>query len=186
MLEKDGLAQLKRENRALELRHQHGMTFASIAQELGYETIAGAQKAYRRALKRVEVLNAEDYLQADLDRLDEMTSVYWQSALQGNVRSADMVLRIMQKRADFLGLDAPKKVQAEVVNYDGHGSLDAEVIQIARIIDYIEGITADITTLPELQDTSKPNNLAKTGKKRAVTAQQWVEHLALPCWSWSR
>ena len=113
MLEKDGLAQLKRENRALELRHQHGMTFASIAQELGYETIAGAQKAYRRALKRVEVLNAEDYLQADLDRLDEMTSVYWQSALQGNVRSADMVLRIMQKRADFLGLDAPKKVQAE-------------------------------------------------------------------------
>lgn len=172
MLEKDGLAQLKRENRALELRHQHGMTFASIAQELGYETIAGAQKAYRRALKRVEVLNAEDYLQADLDRLDEMTSVYWQSALQGNVRSADMVLRIMQKRADFLGLDAPKKVQAEVMNYDGHGSLDAEVIQIARIIDYIEGITADITTLPELQDTSKPNNLAKTRKKRAITAQQ--------------
>lgn len=170
MLEKDGLAQLKRENRALELRHQHGMTFARIAQELGYETIAGAQKAYRRALKRVEVLNAEDYLQADLDRLDEMTEVYWQSALQGNTRSADMILRIMQKRADFLGLDAPKKVQAEVVNYEGLGSLDAEVIHLARIIDYIEGVTADISTLPEQQDTSESDNLAAPRKKRTTTA----------------
>ena len=170
MLEKDGLAQLKRENRAVELRHQHGLTFASIARELGYETIAGAQKAYQRALKRVEHPAAEEYLQADLDRLDTMTEVYWQSALQGNLRSADMVLRIMQKRADFLGLDAPKKVQAEVVNYDGNGSLDAEVIQLARVIDYIEGIAADITTVPELQDKGEQNNLAKTRKKRATTA----------------
>ena len=170
MLEKDGLAQLKRENRAVELRHQHAMTFANIARELGYETIAGAQKAYQRALKRIEHPAAEEYLQADLDRLDTMTEVYWQSAVAGNLRSADMVLRIMQKRADFLGLDAPKRVQAEVMNYDGHGSLDAEVIQIARIIDYIEGITADITTIPELENTSEPNNLAKTGKKRTTTA----------------
>lgn len=169
-LDKDGLAQLKRENRALELRHQHGMTFAAIAQELGYATTAGAHQAYRRALKRVEIAEPEEYLKADLERLDEMTQVYWQSALQGNLRSADMVLRIMQKRADFLGLDAPKKVQAEVVNYDGHGSLDAEVTNLARIIDYIEGVAADITTLPEQQDTSEQDNLAKTGKKRAITS----------------
>jgi hypothetical protein len=170
MQEKDGLAQLKRENRAVELRHDHGLTFASIARELGYETIAGAQKAYKRGLKRIEHPDAEEYLQADLDRLDNMTEVFWQSAVQGNLRSADMVLRIMQKRADFLGLDAPKKVQAEVVNYDGTGSIDAEVIQLARIIDYIEGVAADITTLPEQQDTSEPNNLAKTRKKRTTTA----------------
>lgn len=170
MLEKDGLAQLRRENRALELRHQHGMTFASIARELGYETIAGAHKAYQRALKRVEHPAAEEYLQADLERLDTMTEVYWQSALQGNLRSADMVLRIMQKRADFLGLDAPKKVQAEVVNYDGNGSLDAEVIQLARIIDYIEGVTADITTIPEQQDKGEQDNLATPSESGTVTA----------------
>jgi hypothetical protein len=169
-LDKDGLAQLKRENRALELRHQHAMTFAAIAQELGYATTAGAHAAYRRALKRVQVADAEEYLKADLDRLDEMTQIYWQSAVQGNLRSADMVLRIMQKRADFLGLDAPKRVQAEVMNYDGHGSLDAEVIQIARIIDYIEGITSDITTLPEQHDTSEPHNMAEVSENRAITA----------------
>jgi hypothetical protein len=169
-LDKDGLAQLKRENRALELRHAHGMTFASIARELGYATTAGAHQAYRRALKRVEFAEPEEVLKADLDRLDEMTEVYWQSALQGNLRSADMILRIMQKRAEFLGLDAPKKVQAEVVNYEGHGSIDAEVTNLARIIDYIEGVAADITTLPEQQDTSEQNNLAKTRKKRAITS----------------
>jgi hypothetical protein len=170
MLEKDGLAQVRRENRALELRHQHGMTFASIARELGYETIAGAHKAYQRALKRVEHPAAEEYLQADLDRLDTMTEVYWQSALSGNLRSADMVLRIMQKRADFLGLDAPKKVQAEVVNYEGNGSLDAEVIQLARVIDYIEGITADITTIAEQHDKGEQNNLAEISENRTITA----------------
>jgi hypothetical protein len=170
MQEKDGLAQLKRENRAVELRHGHGLTFASIARELGYETIAGAQKAYKRGLKRIEHPDAGDYLQADLDRLDNMTEVFWQSAVQGNLRSAQMILQIMQKRADYLGLDAPKKVQAEVVNYEGTGSIDAEVIQLARIIDYIEGVAADITTLPEQQDTSQPNNLAKTRKKRTTTA----------------
>jgi hypothetical protein len=169
-LEKDGLAQLKRENHAVELRHQHGMTFSSIAQALGYETIAGAYKAYQRALKRIEHPAAEEYLKADLDRLDTMTEVYWQSAVTGNLRSAEMVLRIMQKRADFLGLDAPKKVQAEVMNYDGHGSLDAEVTQIARIIDYIEGISADITTIPELEDKSESDNLATLSEERTVTA----------------
>lgn len=170
MLEKDGLAQVRRENRALELRHQQGMTFASIARELGYETIAGAHKAYQRALKRVEHPAAEEYLQADLDRLDTMTEVYWQSALQGNLRSADMVLRIMQKRADFLGLDAPKKVQAEVVNYEGNGSLDAEVIQLARIIDYIEGVTADITTISEQHDKGEPNHVAEVGAEGTISA----------------
>lgn len=170
MQEKDGLAQVKRENRAVELRHDQGLTFASIARELGYETIAGAQKAYKRGLKRIEHPDAEEYLQADLDRLDNLTEVFWQSAMAGNLRSADMILRIMQKRADYLGLDAPKKVQAEVLNYDRTGGLNAEVVQLARIIDYIEGVTADITTLPELNYQSEPNRVAKDGEEGATTA----------------
>lgn len=170
MLEKDGLAQLKRENRALELRHQHGMTFARIADELGYLSIAGAQKAYKRALKRVEVLDAEEYLKEDLERLDEMTEVYWQSAKQGNLRSAEMILRIMTKRAEYLGLDAPKKVQAEVVNYDGVRGLDAEVVQLARVIDYIEGITSNITTVAEQQSEGEPDSVAAPSEEGTVTA----------------
>jgi hypothetical protein len=161
---------LKKENTALELRHLHGMTFESIARELGYANKASAQKAYKRALKRVEVLDADDYLKADLDRLDAMTETYWVAALQGNLRAADMILRIMNKRAEYLGLDAPKKVQAEVVNYEGTRSLDAEVIQLARVIDYIEGVATDITTLPEQQDQGEQNRVEPARKKRATSA----------------
>jgi len=161
---------LKKENQALELRHLHGLTFESIARELGYANKASAQKAYKRALRRVEVLDADDYLKADIERLDAMTETYWQPAIQGNMRAAEMILRIMQKRAEYLGLDAPKKVQAEVVNYDGVRTLDAEVIQLARVIDFIEGVTADITTIPEQQDKGEPNSVEPTRKKRTTTA----------------
>jgi hypothetical protein len=170
MLDKDGIAQMKRENRALELRHQHGMTFENIARELGYMHPAAAQKAYKRALKRVEVLDADDYFKADLERLDAMTETYWLPAVQGNMKAADMILRIMQKRAEYLGLDAPKKVQAEVMNYDGVRSLDAEVIQLARVIDYIEGATNNITTLPDGESEGEPDRVESPSPQGATSA----------------
>lgn len=150
---------LKKENQAVELRHQHGMTFESIARELGYANKGSAQKAYKRALKRLEFLDAEDYLKADLERLDQMTETYWIPAVQGNMKAAEMILRIMQKRAEYLGLDAPKKVQTEVMNYDGVRSLDAEVIHLARVIEFIEGVATDNTAIPSEQDQSEPVDL---------------------------
>jgi hypothetical protein len=54
-----------------------------------------------------------------------------------------------------LGIDAPQKIQAEVVNYDGSGSLDTEVDRIARIIEaaeYAERERTNTTTLTEQQD----------------------------------
>ncbi len=137
--------QIERENKVLELRSQ-SFTWRAIADAVGYASGAGALKAYMRAIKRQQQEPVEAALFMELTRLDELQSTYWEPAVQGNMRAGEFVLRIMDRRAKFLGLDAPTKIQAEVVSYEGGaGSLDAEVDRIARIID-------STITLSEQQD----------------------------------
>jgi hypothetical protein len=52
-----------------------------------------------------------------------------------------------------LGLDAPLKVQAEVVTYDG-SDLDREVERVARIIE--ASTVGGIATITELTDQGEP------------------------------
>lgn len=141
-------AQIDKENAVLALRTQ-SLTWRAIAEQTGYASGAGALKAYMRAIKRQQKEPAEAALYMELERLDELQQVYWEPAVQGNMRAGEFVLRIMDRRAKFLGLDAPTKIQAEVVNYDGGaGSIDAEVDRIARLIDSFGG-GDDSTTLIE-------------------------------------
>jgi len=89
----------------------------------------------------------------------------------GNLRAADFVLRVIDKRAKLLGLDAPIKVQAEVVTYDG-SDLDAEVERVARLIEAgtISAAT-DIPTITELTDQGKPLGVEEqTGAEGTTTA----------------
>jgi len=142
--------QIERENKVLELRSQ-SFTWRAIAGEVGYASGAGALKAYMRATKRQQQEPVEAALFMELSRLDELQSTYWEPAVQGNMRAGEFVLRIMDRRAKFLGLDAPTKIQAEVVSYEGGaGTLDAEVDRIARIIDGVDGNST--ITLTEQQD----------------------------------
>ena len=137
--------QIERENKVLELRSQ-SFTWRAIADAVGYASGAGALKAYMRAIKRQQQEPVEAALFMELSRLDELQSTYWEPAVQGNMRAGEFVLKIMDRRAKLLGLDAPTKIQAEVVSYEGGaGSLDAEVDRIARIID-------STITLSEQQD----------------------------------
>lgn len=139
-------AQIEKEMQVLELRAQ-SYTWRAIAQQVGYASGSGALKAYMRAIKRQQKEPVEAALYMELERLDEMQAVYWDPAIQGNMRAGEFILKIMDRRAKFLGLDAPTKIQAEVMNYDGGaGSIDAEVDRIARIID---GLPDDSITISE-------------------------------------
>jgi hypothetical protein len=145
--------QIERENKVLELRSQ-SYTWRAIADAVGYASGGGALKAYMRAIKRQQQEPVEAALFMELSRLDELQSTYWEPAVQGNMRAGEFVLRIMDRRAKFLGLDAPTKIQAEVVSYEGGaGTLDAEVDRIARIIDGVDG--SNTITLTEQQDQSE-------------------------------
>jgi hypothetical protein len=106
-LTKSRLAELE----AINLR-KAGLTYENIGKELGY-TPQGAWKLVKRALNRVilkTMENAEEYRQVELQRLDELWSSVYPLALKGHLKSVETCLKIMQRRAKLLGLDAPQAI----------------------------------------------------------------------------
>ena len=56
---------------ALRLRRQ-GQTYARISRELGLDRAADAQQAFRRAVRRLPVADAEQVREEELSRLDRL------------------------------------------------------------------------------------------------------------------
>lgn len=122
-----------REIKVLELRRA-GLTWAAIAEQTGYADATGAYAAYKRAIKRVMDEPADDVRKQELDRLDRLQVAVWNRALKGDDKAINTVLRLMERRARLLGLDAAQRIQAEVVTYDGNRDIDGEIERIQQII----------------------------------------------------
>ena len=155
---------VEKETTIIELRHE-GYVWREIATMVDM-SIAGVVKAYKRALMRHPVAAIEEHRELELDRLDNLQRTYWQPAVAGNLRAADFVLRVIDKRAKLLGLDAPLKVQAEVVTYDG-SDLDREVERVARIIE--ASTIGNIATITELTDQGEPLGMEEQTSAEGTT-----------------
>ena len=127
--------QIDKEKRVLELKRS-GATWDAIAEVVGYANASGAFKAYQRAMVRTLQQPAEELRDAEIDRLDRLQRAFWFQAIgdrdnEPNLRAADFILKVIDRRAKLLGLDAPTKIQAEVVTYDASG-IEADIERIAR------------------------------------------------------
>jgi hypothetical protein len=99
-----------RHREALELR-KAGKSYPVIAETMGY-SLAGAYKAVMSALKEVTREPAEEVLELEVARLDAMIEKLWPEIRAGGKNMTwhiDRVLKIMERRAALLGLDAPVK-----------------------------------------------------------------------------
>lgn len=95
---------------ALNLR-KSGASFRQIGDQLGVDA-ATAYRDVQRALAdlaKEQRESAEQLRQLELERLDALQIALWVQARQGNQGAVDRVLRIMERRARLLGLDAPTK-----------------------------------------------------------------------------
>lgn len=113
--------------RALELRME-GMKFDDIANELGYNSKQAAFDAVSRELKAITREPAEEVLRLDLERLDRMWGIHYLNAQAGDAQALASCMRIMERRARLLGLDAPAK--NEITGKDG-GPLAPPVFNIS-------------------------------------------------------
>lgn len=100
----------ERRRQALELR-KAGATYDRIAQQLGFANRGGAYRAVETALREITAEPAQDVRQLELERLDALLLGLWPQARKGNQGAVDRVLRIMERRAKLLGLDAPTKAE---------------------------------------------------------------------------
>jgi len=96
----------ERQRQAIELRRS-GCTFDEIAEQLGYSGRGSAYKAVRKALRNVTRQPVLEFLALELSRLDALQQAVWPQAINGDYKAADTVLKIMDRRASYLGLNAP-------------------------------------------------------------------------------
>lgn len=99
----------ERQRQALELR-KAGVSYAVIAEKLGYRSGSGAHAAVGVALKKTLQEPANDLRTLELERLDILQLAIWQQVRQGHLGAIDRYLKIAERRSKLLGLDAPTKV----------------------------------------------------------------------------
>lgn len=91
-----------------------------------------ALRWYHAALRKIYDDNAtlrEEVLGKELKTLDLLQRSLWPAALNGHVRSVEVMLAVMDRRAKYLGLDAAVKVQVEATR------VDEALTRVANIID---------------------------------------------------
>jgi hypothetical protein len=138
-LDAERIAQAEKEARIIELRRT-GATWELIAKATGYANASGAHKAYQKALGRIIEPKIEELRATEIDRLDRLQFAIWERAKEGDIKAIDAVLRILDRRVRILGLDAPTKIQAEIVTYDGsileeHTQRVIELVRSTRVTE---------------------------------------------------
>lgn len=103
---------LQRQIQALELR-KAGFSYRAIAEKLDIGH-AQAHKDVMGELERLAQLRdgkATEILELELERLDMLTKGLEPMASAGNPGSVNSFLRVMERRAKLLGLDAPERFE---------------------------------------------------------------------------
>jgi gamma-glutamyl:cysteine ligase YbdK (ATP-grasp superfamily) len=133
-MKQETLDNLDRTLEALRLR-QAGFTYDEIAIRTGYANRSSAFRAVSSALKKTLKEPSDAVRMVELTRLDQMIKALWPTAEQGNLGAIDRVIKIMERRARFLGLDS-----AQDINVNFGKMSDAE------LRDYIQRCLAEISS----------------------------------------
>ncbi|WP_128000939.1 hypothetical protein [Piscinibacter defluvii] len=124
---------LQRQAKAIALRCA-GLSYASIAAHLGI----GRSQAHALVCRglddaRSQVAAAADELRAlELSRLDGMLAKVYPRAARGDLPAVDRVLKISERRAKLLGLDAPERHALQ-----GGGEGAPPIVSDARVTFYV-------------------------------------------------
>lgn len=113
------------EIKALELRRA-GVTYPEIGQQLGINP-GTAHRYVFAALARTQQEPADEVRKIEVDRLDRMQRAYWPGVLRGDEKAGQLMLRIQERRAKLLGLDAPVKHDVTLTD-----AVSAEIAELAQ------------------------------------------------------
>jgi hypothetical protein len=105
---------IDKEVQVVSLRRQ-GFTWDQISEQVGYSSPSSSRDAYLRASRRVMRDDIEDIRNLELDRLDVAMSGIWIGVQNGDPQSVLLMLKIMDRRAKLLALDAPRRMYVQEV-----------------------------------------------------------------------
>lgn len=96
-----------------------GAKWDEIAERLQYSGKAAACKDFSRALEQARgtiALNVAEMTEVELLRLDRVQAGSWKRALNGDPKSADIVLKVHDRRVRLLDLTGAQKNQDNAVD----------------------------------------------------------------------
>jgi len=100
-------------SKALDLRLT-GMSYAAIADTMGYASEAGPRTAVDRLLGRVETENAAELRRFESLKLDALQAACWEQAVSGDLDAIKTALAVHDRRVRLLGLAAPTAVDVNL------------------------------------------------------------------------
>jgi hypothetical protein len=145
------------------------LTWDRIAQETGYADASGAHVAYKRAIKRTLQQPADEVRQQELDRIDRLHLALWPNAMKGSERAIMTIVRLMERRARLLGLDAPTRIQQDVTTWTGDESIDRAVRDLAALL-----------TANDADGSGESAMAEHSSAPESITARDELENLADP------
>jgi hypothetical protein len=105
-LPKEYATEWERANQAHQLRLRGGLTWQEIADLVGFNTANECQVEVDRMLQTAAIEMSEQQkamaLQLELSRLEALQGSYWTAALNGDIKAAEYVLKVMASRARLL------------------------------------------------------------------------------------
>jgi hypothetical protein len=136
---------------ALQLR-KSGKTYKQIGDSLGIDR-GNAWKLVDFELKklRTEVREtAKDVLDIEVSRLEEIIEACWEKMKGGSVPHAQTILRVMERKAKMMGLDAPLKVEGKMsFRTDAELLADAERLGVPITPELKKELSGEPSPQPE-------------------------------------
>ena len=138
----------ERYRRVVDLK-KAGLTYDQIATELGYADRSGAKRALDSAIDRWGAESIESLRIVQNEQIDDLWRRVLTAILEGDLSQVPTAIRLMKRRAELFGLDAPK--QHEITGTDG-GALRTDVGDM--LIARLEELKARQSDSEEILDTS--------------------------------
>jgi hypothetical protein len=135
------IAAAEKQRQALELR-KLGVTYAAIAQQLGYAGPSSAEKAVSSALRKTLQEPADELRTLHFLRLEEAWFRLVPKFREGNPAAIRAAISVLQREAKLFGLDAPirvnvRRVVGEVADQLGlsHDETREAITEIERMLE---------------------------------------------------
>lgn len=135
----------RRKARVVYLRNS-GATRKEVAEKLGigYDTVKSDE---RTAIEEVMATSVHDYVGKQLTEIQDMKRTVYRQAAEGDPAAIDRVLKLMDREARLLGLDAPQRAHVTV----SEGDFSERAASLMRELDMTP--PEDAPTVIEHQDT---------------------------------
>lgn len=120
-----------------------GAQWRDIAKALGWSSPASAFEAVQKLLKATVREDAETVMAMELERLDELQDILRQQVKANSrhsARAAEVLIKVMERRAKLLGLDAAEKHDVQiavpkVIEYVRDQRQDEHKIGVDRLLE---------------------------------------------------